>query len=376
MDPLSIIAGVAGISQAGASLSRAIYGMVSAVRNAPKEIYDIARGISDLSMVLRELRHVLRQGKQIIKRRLLRKVKSAVRRIAHIHQEIDDLLQLASGFDRLKWVFRRTKASQLLYSIEAHKTGINMVLQTMCLALQLKQLSRDNHLFPRDNSDEEKLGELAVVRQQAENQAFVSGQLLLDSVAQHDDTHQPSIPSEDEEESAQDQIEIQKDRRGDSSLWLYDLVFSSAANASNEQDDDDGPEIPPSKGLSTIGLEPNSTSRGSLSTSVTVYQDSGMEQLQRLAQTSIPAESVVNELLSEWTTLTEDEINSKGKDEDAETPPEKSDREFVFFKDAVGRKFQFPFHAAKEWVVCTYYEAVLAIIMLSPRGLAYTSFTY
>lgn len=65
MDPLSIIAGVAGISQAGASLSVAIFRMISAAKSAPKEVSDIARGVSDLSMILRELRRVLRDGRHI-----------------------------------------------------------------------------------------------------------------------------------------------------------------------------------------------------------------------------------------------------------------------------------------------------------------------
>jgi hypothetical protein len=142
MDPLSIIAGIAGISQAGASLSVAIFRLISAAKNAPKEITDIARGVSDLSMILRELRRVLKDGRQIYRRKLIRRVGVAIKRIGRIHDEIGELLELESDFSRLKWAFRRSKATQLLYQVESHKTGVHLILQTMILASQLKMHRR------------------------------------------------------------------------------------------------------------------------------------------------------------------------------------------------------------------------------------------
>lgn len=138
MDPLSLIASIAGISQAGASLSKAIYGLVSSARGAPKEVADIARGIADLSTILRELRRVLREGLSLYSRKLLRHIRSAMKRIAKVHGSISDLIDVGSGVGRLKWAFRRSTSVQLLSQIEAHKSAINMVLQTMMLAVQIR----------------------------------------------------------------------------------------------------------------------------------------------------------------------------------------------------------------------------------------------
>lgn len=143
MDPLSIIAGIAGISQAGTSLSRAIYDVISSARGAPKEMHDIARGVSDLSIVLQELRRVLKEGREIYSRRLLRRVRSAGGRIGKIHTQIERLLDTGrGGIARLKWPFRKPKVTQLLYQIESCKSGINIILHIIVLAFQLKQLPR------------------------------------------------------------------------------------------------------------------------------------------------------------------------------------------------------------------------------------------
>lgn len=142
MDPFSIISGVAGISQAGASLSKLIYDIISGARNAPREAFDIARGVSDLSIILSELRRILKDGKDIYSRKLLRRVSSAMKRISRLHGLISAMLDVSNAAARLMWTFRRSKATSILYQIESHKTGINMILHIMVLAVQSKQLKK------------------------------------------------------------------------------------------------------------------------------------------------------------------------------------------------------------------------------------------
>lgn len=72
-----------------------------------------------------------------------------MKRIGRIHEEIEELLELESDFSRLKWAFRRSKATQMLYLIESHKTGVHLILQTMILASQLKMHIRFDFLLVR-----------------------------------------------------------------------------------------------------------------------------------------------------------------------------------------------------------------------------------
>ena len=102
MDPLSIIASIAGVATAGTALSKAIYEFVSATCNASKEILDIARTISDLSNVLRELRRVLRDGAEVCSPRYLGHIKSTMQWISGIHDEIYGLINGVRGFAGLK----------------------------------------------------------------------------------------------------------------------------------------------------------------------------------------------------------------------------------------------------------------------------------
>lgn len=135
MDPISLLAGIAGIATAGVSLSRALYNLITSIRGTPKEISDIAREISDLSMIMSELRRVLKDGSGIYRRKLLCRVRSAVRWINTIYEALHDLIDGVDGLARLKWLFRKSKAMGMLYQTESHKNGINMILHIMTLAI-------------------------------------------------------------------------------------------------------------------------------------------------------------------------------------------------------------------------------------------------
>ena len=136
MDPLSLLASIAGVVTAGIQVSKSIYDLVSTTRSTPKEVSDVARGVSDLSIILRELRRALDEGRALYRRKLLRRFSSAIRRIGRIHEQIREMIVGVEGFASLKWLFRRAKTTHLLYQIESHKTGINMILHIMTLAVQ------------------------------------------------------------------------------------------------------------------------------------------------------------------------------------------------------------------------------------------------
>jgi len=139
MDPLTIISGVAGIATAGSALANALYSVISGIRNAPREMVDIADSIRELSTILRELRHTARRGRRLFSDRLFRELHSAVRRIRQIH---DDVFRLLDGGDggvaRVVWAFRKSKATKLLTTIASHKCSAQLIATTMVLALDTR----------------------------------------------------------------------------------------------------------------------------------------------------------------------------------------------------------------------------------------------
>ncbi|KAI8628741.1 hypothetical protein F5Y19DRAFT_112493 [Xylariaceae sp. FL1651] len=369
MDPLSIIASIAGVSTAGVSLSRAIYDVISTVRNAPKEITDIARGLSDLSFILRELRRVLKDGKDIYRRKLIRRVGSAVRRVGRVQDEIGRLLDGSGGLAKLKWIFRKSKTMALLYTIESHKTGINMILHTMMLAVQLKQLfTKSEKALIKDGDDKDKddKDDAALARQQAENMVQVSYHSLRELTAERfDATPQGDSDEENEsehdEDSSNQQVQACTTQSRDNAIWLYDLVFSTAVEATHESAQV-GQDQTPSSDSESSHLsrdEDQGAARNRQSSRALILrQDSPMEQLRALAKRPPAASTVVNELLSEWTTLTEDEIEgissieqkAKKSSDKPRSSSEDDEVQMVMFEDAIGRKFELPFHLIREWI--------------------------
>ncbi|KAF6806252.1 hypothetical protein CSOJ01_08976 [Colletotrichum sojae] len=363
MDPLSLIAGIAGISQAGASLSKALYYLVSSTRGAPREVSDIARGIADLSVILRELRRVLRNGGSLFRPRLVRHIHSATRRIDSIHDELGRLIDVGSGVARLKWAFRRSTTTQLLYQIEAHKNAINMILHTMALAVNIKVASAVTST-PRDNDPDDEHDRF-LRRQQTENVVQASYQSLVQlneaQTAASNHTEQEGSPARDE---ADQRLTVSKETPRDTARWLYDVVFSSYAEVHGDREFDPDSQVSrPQQAKDANPLVPSA-----------VDQQGVVGASSRTTSKSIDPKVVVDKLLAEWTALSKEDISgdaaektregvetSHAEEEDQgdesrarDVEPE-GETQYSFnsppihFKDASGRTHSFLFNSIKSW---------------------------
>ena len=141
MDPLSITASIVGIAAAGIAVAKTIYEVISSARGASRELSDIARSIANLSRILRELGRVLKECDQVWNRKMLRCIKSTMRRISKIHDEIYGMIRGIQGFASLKWRFKRSDVQFKLTRIESHKTGINLMLNILLLAMEKRKKS-------------------------------------------------------------------------------------------------------------------------------------------------------------------------------------------------------------------------------------------
>jgi hypothetical protein len=136
-DPFSIISGVAGIATAGSALASTLFDIISSIRDAPREMIEIARGIRELSTILRELRGIFKQGGRLFKDRLFQAILSATHRIEGVHDKISDLYDNKGGnMARVRWAFRKSKATKLLARIESHKSTVQLIVTTMLLAVE------------------------------------------------------------------------------------------------------------------------------------------------------------------------------------------------------------------------------------------------
>lgn len=147
MDPISIAAILAGIWQVvktGTSLSKDIHRFVASIQNAPREILDIAARISDLSFILGELHGFLENNKDLCKRRLLKIINSTMGRISKIHNDLKSLMDGHTAVKRLLWVYNKPEVQYKLSVIESHKSGIQLIQNTLLLASLTRKESKSD----------------------------------------------------------------------------------------------------------------------------------------------------------------------------------------------------------------------------------------
>ncbi|KAH6646386.1 hypothetical protein BKA67DRAFT_101014 [Truncatella angustata] len=139
MDPLSIISAVAGIATAGTALVSSLYTLVETVRNAPRQMRDVAKEMTSLTCVLEFLVEIISDGHKIATRHYLNGIKSVVKSIENTQNEIMDMIDDHSIINRLKW----RKAKTLLEDIRAHQSTVSMQVAILNLGMLAK---RDGHI--------------------------------------------------------------------------------------------------------------------------------------------------------------------------------------------------------------------------------------
>ncbi|KAF5555507.1 hypothetical protein FMEXI_1487 [Fusarium mexicanum] len=134
MDPLSIIASIAGIASAGAQLSNTLFKLYKTVKNAPKEIQSVAIEMSGLTSTLEHLRGIIKSGQSYAKPQFCQAVRHVVKNIQMTQQEIDKMAADESVLRRVKWL----KAARLLSDIEKHKVTLTLQIAILSAAILVK----------------------------------------------------------------------------------------------------------------------------------------------------------------------------------------------------------------------------------------------
>ncbi|KAJ0148883.1 hypothetical protein HZ326_8528 [Fusarium oxysporum f. sp. albedinis] len=352
MDPLSIIASIAGIATAGTSLSKAIYHFISSTRGASREMVEIARNISDLSCILSELRHVLQESADLCSRKLLRRIKSAMRRLSAIH-DIYALMDSSKGFQTFRWSLKRSEVQYKLTLIESHKTAIHLMLNVIILAATTRKEAQSQVTQTTSTNEvkqKEPESEVPLLRQQSENLAYAACHCLVDLSENHDN------------DDTRGQIQVREHGSSDgTSLWLFDLAFENYWNMSQGLEPElhfhgpvNGPEGPAFDNQALVIRTPSELQ-------ITIYEPGA-------------GAALIETLLANWTCLSKEEITRKSihKPETEQVRPgspgsTQRDVAGILFKDAVGRKFTFPYHLGMEELIK---QAFMCVDLIGPHVLA------
>jgi regulator of replication initiation timing len=140
MDPLSIIASIAGIATAGVQLSNTLIHLTRTYHKAPQEVQSMAIEMSGLTGTLEHLRDVLTTGHAYTKPLFFEDIQNVIKNIQSTQQEIQNLAKNVDdkrSFAKLKW----HKSKRLLSDIDKHKVTLTLQITILSAAVLVKSTS-------------------------------------------------------------------------------------------------------------------------------------------------------------------------------------------------------------------------------------------
>jgi len=145
MDPLSIVASVAGVATAATQLSIALYTISNRLLNAPKEISEMATELSLICAVIRELSGLLERNKKLVKSDLVTTTKEIIVRVDALHLDIKHILTGVrdSRHGRaLKWAFRHPQIKDIYIKMNSLKTLLHLAVTTVQVAIEQRKIEQ------------------------------------------------------------------------------------------------------------------------------------------------------------------------------------------------------------------------------------------
>ncbi|KAH7192927.1 uncharacterized protein B0J16DRAFT_411571 [Fusarium flagelliforme] len=179
MDPLSIIAGVAGIATAGTQISRTLFHLIRAARNAPQEIERIASEMLCLTDTLEHLHDILKTGQSYTRPSYLDAISHVIKNIQATQDEISNMVADTTILAKLRWV---KKAAGFLSDIEKHKVTLTLQISILSTAILVKSNTEPSSSNERNDNR---------FRLQAESLVEAGQSSLQRDTSQHQISHPP-----------------------------------------------------------------------------------------------------------------------------------------------------------------------------------------
>ena len=140
-DPLSIIASAITIGEVGAHLSLALFKVARTIKNARREIAEIAQEMSVMSYTLMILADVLRENHNLCEPELFEQIFSAISRFKDVEAQIKGITDSETrqtkrgrALKRSTWLLHGPKARGLLTKVESIKSALILALNIVQIA--------------------------------------------------------------------------------------------------------------------------------------------------------------------------------------------------------------------------------------------------
>jgi hypothetical protein len=137
-DPLSVLAGIAGVAAVGVQLSLSLYEISNRLINAPKEVAEVASELSSLASILELLGTTLDSSKRMIKKEMEDTARETVARFEVLQKDIVEIITKASHIRHLRWLFTSSRVRELMVKVHTVKSSLQLLLSIIQLAIVVK----------------------------------------------------------------------------------------------------------------------------------------------------------------------------------------------------------------------------------------------
>lgn len=149
-DPLSVLAGIAGVAAVGVQLSLSLYEISNRLINAPREIAEVASELSSLATILKLLGSTLESSKRMFKEEMETTARETIARFEILQKDVVGIITKASHIKHLRWLFTSSRVRELMVKVHTVKSSLQLLLSIIQLAIVVKSGSKRFDSFPVD----------------------------------------------------------------------------------------------------------------------------------------------------------------------------------------------------------------------------------
>lgn len=136
MAEIGLVASIFGVAAFGTSVATALYETADVMINAKQQICALAKHVSQSTAVLKHMGQVLEAEKTICSKELLRDIRKIKHSCKRTFKEINSTVKSSRlrHFVRIRWLFKRTKASELEARLNSQQSMLQCVIQTLTVS--------------------------------------------------------------------------------------------------------------------------------------------------------------------------------------------------------------------------------------------------
>jgi hypothetical protein len=151
-DPFSVVAGVAGVAAAGASLALSLLRIADGLKSAGDEISLFAEQVCSLSSVMEFAHEFLSANSPLLAKTkganralgsMIRQNRSTIRRVRAMKEQLSSFREDITIIARIRWLVRKHHVEQLKLEIGSAVSGMNLLMTSLMLAELLTRHKTD-----------------------------------------------------------------------------------------------------------------------------------------------------------------------------------------------------------------------------------------